>query len=142
MVVGGGTEFLDVTDEGSGEVGLVEVLLEQSGVSGAEAGVHVGDGHTAKAASQGRAVLAMERRGVGDDGGARASGFWYRNCRVENRKWNLEIRGDSFQQSLTCFARNDHTESGARRAGRGPALQTGAKPGATQWPCSAILSIF
>lgn len=34
---GGGAEFLDVTDEGGGEVGLVEVLLKKSGVFGAEA---------------------------------------------------------------------------------------------------------
>jgi hypothetical protein len=47
--VGGGTEFLDVADEGRGEVGLVEVLLEPSSVSGAEAGVWVRDGQTAKA---------------------------------------------------------------------------------------------
>ncbi len=39
--VGGGAEFLDVADEEGGEVGLVEVLLEQGSVSGAEAGVWV-----------------------------------------------------------------------------------------------------
>ncbi len=68
--VGGGAEFLNVTDEGGGEVGLVEVLLEQSGVFGAEAGVWFRDGHAAKAAPRGGAVLAMERGGVGDRGGA------------------------------------------------------------------------
>ncbi len=45
--VGGGAEFLNVTDEGGGKVGLVEVFLEQSGVSGAEAGVRIRDGHAA-----------------------------------------------------------------------------------------------
>jgi len=69
--VGGGAEFLDVTDKAGGEVGLVEILLEQSGVSGAEAGVRVRDGHAAKAAPGGGAVLAMERGGAGDGGGAR-----------------------------------------------------------------------
>ena len=58
--VGGGAEFLDVAGEGGGEAGLVEVLLEQSSVSGAEAGVWVRDGQTAKAAPRGRAVLAMD----------------------------------------------------------------------------------
>ncbi len=55
--------------EGGGEAGLVEVLLEESSVSGAEAGVWVRDGQTAKAAPRGRAVLAMERGGIGDGSG-------------------------------------------------------------------------
>jgi hypothetical protein len=44
----GRAEFLDVTDERGGDVGLVEILWEQSGVFGAEAGVWVGNGHAAK----------------------------------------------------------------------------------------------
>jgi len=60
--------------EGGGAAGLVEVLLEQSSVSGAEAGVWVRDGQTAKAAPRGRAVLAMERGGIGDGSGARSCG--------------------------------------------------------------------
>ena len=60
--------------EGGGEAGLVEVLLEESSVSGAEAGVWVRDGQTAKAAPRGRAVLAMERGGIGDGSGARSYG--------------------------------------------------------------------
>jgi hypothetical protein len=71
--VDGGAEFLDVADEGGGNVGLIEVLLEQSGVFGAEAGVLVGDGHATKAATGGGTVLAMEWGGAGD-GGARS--FW------------------------------------------------------------------
>ncbi len=72
--VGGGAEFLDVTDEDGGEIGLVEVFLKQSGVFGAEARVCVGDGQAAKAAPRDGAVLAMERGGVGDRGGARSFG--------------------------------------------------------------------
>jgi hypothetical protein len=56
--VGGGAKFLDVTDEGSGEVGLVEVLLKQSGVFGAKAGVWIRDGHAATAAAR-SALLTM-----------------------------------------------------------------------------------
>jgi hypothetical protein len=74
--VRGGAEFLDVADEGGGEVGLVEVALVLCGVFGAEAGVVVGDGQTAKAASRGGAVLAMKRFGIGDGAGGEARGFW------------------------------------------------------------------
>ncbi|SRR6266852_4540291 len=63
--VGGGAEFLDVTDKGGGEVGLVEVLLEKSGVPGAEAGVGAGDGHTATAAAS-RALLTVRQNGGGN----------------------------------------------------------------------------
>jgi len=48
--VGGGAEFLDLADEGSGEVDLVKVPLMLGGVLGAKAGVGVGDRQTAKAA--------------------------------------------------------------------------------------------
>src|SRR5216684_6101538 len=68
--VGGGAEFLDVTDEGGGEVGLVEVLLEQSRVFGAEAGVRVGDGHAATTAAS-CALLTVGQNGGGIDGRAR-----------------------------------------------------------------------
>jgi len=68
--VGGGAEFLDVTDEGGGEVGLVEVLLEQSGVFGAKAGIGIRDGHAATAAT-GSALLTMGQRGGVGNGGAR-----------------------------------------------------------------------
>ena len=68
--VGGGAEFLDVTDEGGSEVGLVEVLLALSGVFVAEARVRIRDGHAATAAAGG-AVLTMERDGSGVvDGGS------------------------------------------------------------------------
>jgi hypothetical protein len=71
--VGGGAEFLDVTDEGGGEVGLVEVFLEQSGVLGAEAGVGIRDGHAATTAAGG-ALPAMGEYGSGGNGGARVIG--------------------------------------------------------------------
>lgn len=71
--VGGRAEFLDVTDEGGGEVGLVEILLQQSGVSGAEAGVWFGDGHAA-ATGAGGAMLTVEVRRVRGNGGARSFG--------------------------------------------------------------------
>src|SRR6266566_5353452 len=68
--VGGGAEFLDVTDEGGGEVGLVEVLLALSGVFVAEARVRIRDGHTTTTAAGG-AMPTMERGGVGvGDGGS------------------------------------------------------------------------
>jgi len=69
----GGAEFLDVTDETGGEVGLVEVLLEQCGVSGAETGIRVGDGHAAATTAR-SALLAVGQSGGGDDGGARVFG--------------------------------------------------------------------
>jgi hypothetical protein len=68
--VGGGAKFLDITDEGGGEVGLVEVLLEQSGVFGAKAGIGIRDGHAATAAT-GSALLTMGQRGGVGNGGAR-----------------------------------------------------------------------
>jgi len=74
--VGGGTEFLDGADKGSGQVRLVEFFLAFGSVLGAEARVRVKDGQTAEAAAGGRAMLAMERIGinVGTDGGAGV--FW------------------------------------------------------------------
>jgi len=65
--VGGGAKFLDVADEGGGEVGLVEVLAVFGGVSGAQGGVWIRDGHTATTAAGG-AMLTMEgeRIGIGD----------------------------------------------------------------------------
>src|SRR5713226_168532 len=72
--VGGGAEFLDVTDEGGGEVGSVEVLLEQSGMFGAKAGVWIRDGHAAAAAARG-ALLAMEQNRGGSNRGARDFGI-------------------------------------------------------------------
>src|SRR3989441_6835988 len=62
--VSGGAEFLDVTDEGGGEVSLVEVLLALSGVFVAEARVRIRDGHATTTAAGG-AILTMERGGVG-----------------------------------------------------------------------------
>jgi hypothetical protein len=79
--VGGGAEFLDVTDETGSEVGLVEVLLKHSGVSGAEAGVLVGDGHAA-ATTAWSALLAMGQRGDGGDGRAREFGIHESSFRV------------------------------------------------------------
>lgn len=64
--VDGRAEFLDVADEGCGDVGLVEVPLEFGGVLEAEAGIRVGDGQTAETTPGGGAVLAMERFGSGD----------------------------------------------------------------------------
>ncbi len=72
--VGGGAKFLDVADEGGGEVGLVEILLEQSGVFGAKAGVWIRDGHAAAAAARG-ALLAMEQNRGGSNRGARDFGI-------------------------------------------------------------------
>src|SRR3989441_434252 len=69
--VGGGAEFLDVTDEGGSEVGLVEVFLTLGGVFAAEARVWSTDGPAATAAAGG-AVLTMEGDGVGvGEGGGR-----------------------------------------------------------------------
>jgi hypothetical protein len=62
--VGGGAEFLNVTDEGGGEVGLVEVPLMFGGVFDAQAGIRIRDGHAATA-SAGGAVPTMERERVG-----------------------------------------------------------------------------
>ena len=70
--VGGRAKFLDVADEGGGVVGLIEVLVEQGGVFGAEAGVLIGDGQTATAAARG-ALLTMGKNG--DRGSGGASGF-------------------------------------------------------------------
>ena len=77
--VGGGAEFLDVTDEGGSEVSLVEVFvmcdreavdLALSGVFVAEARVRIRDGHAATTAAGG-AILTMERDGSGVvDGGS------------------------------------------------------------------------
>src|SRR6266571_8224041 len=60
-------EFLDVSDEGRGKVGLVEFSLAVCSVFGAEARVRIRDGHAATA-SAGGAMLTMERDriGIGD----------------------------------------------------------------------------
>jgi hypothetical protein len=64
MVDGDGIpEFLDVADEDSGEVGLIEFFLMVGGVFGAEAGLRIGNGHAAVAAA-GSAMPTMERNGV------------------------------------------------------------------------------
>ena len=65
-----GAEFLGVADEGCSQVGLVEVLLMLGGVFGAEAGLRVGDGQTAKTLA-GKTMLAMKLNRSGGD----ASGF-------------------------------------------------------------------
>ena len=69
--VRGGEEFLDVADEGGGEICLVEVFLALGGVSGAEAGARIGDGHAATTAAR-SAVLTMGQNEGGGDGGARS----------------------------------------------------------------------
>ena len=68
--VGGGAEFLDITDKGGGKVGPVEVFLVFGGVFGAKAGIGIRDGHAATAATGG-ALLTMGQRGGGGNGGAR-----------------------------------------------------------------------
>jgi hypothetical protein len=80
--VGGGAEFLDVADERGGEVGLVEILLEQSGVFGAEAGVRIRNGHAATTATS-RALLTMRQNGCGSNGRARVFGIHEGSFRVE-----------------------------------------------------------
>jgi hypothetical protein len=60
--VGGGEEFLDIADEGGGEVGLVEICVTVGSMFGAEAGGGVGDRETATATGGG-ALLAMGQNG-------------------------------------------------------------------------------
>src|SRR6266566_9391084 len=114
--VGGGAEFLDVTDEGGSEVSLVEVFvmcdreavdLALSGVFAAEAGVRSGDGHArygrqAATTAAGGAMPTMERGGVGvGDGGsslrihvssfpAGAGMFHFGNCWYPPRLFSYE----------------------------------------------------
>ena len=69
--VGSGAKFLDAADEGGGEIGLVEIFLALGGMSGAEAGVRIRDGHATTTAA-GSAVLTMGQNEGGGDGGARS----------------------------------------------------------------------
>jgi len=61
----GVAEVLDVANENSCEVGLVEFSLVVGGVFGAEAGIRIRDGH-ATTASAGGAMLTMERCRIGN----------------------------------------------------------------------------
>jgi len=83
MIDGDGiAEFLDVTDEGRGEVGLIEFFVAVGGVLGAEARVRIRDGHAA-AASACSSMLTMERGRIGiGDGyiGLRVHGSSFRLC--------------------------------------------------------------
>jgi len=72
----GGSKFLRVTNEFGGKVGAIALFLQSSGMPGTKAGHGVGDGHAAKAAAGGRAVLAMEQGGARDRGfGIHGSSF-------------------------------------------------------------------
>jgi hypothetical protein len=66
--VDGGVEFLDVADEGGGNVGLIKVLLESSDVFGAGTCIWIRDGHATTAAAGG-ALLTMGQNGAGGNGG-------------------------------------------------------------------------
>jgi hypothetical protein len=71
--IGGGAEFLDVADEGGGDVGLVEIFPALGGVLEAEAGVGIKDGHAATTTAGG-ALLTVRQSGVECSCGA--DRFW------------------------------------------------------------------
>jgi len=82
----GGAEFLGFTDELGGDVGLVEVFPAEGGVTGAQAGVRIGDGHAATAAAGGM-VLTVELNGFnGNDG---AGGYWIHESSFPAEPWSF-----------------------------------------------------